>query len=259
MIYKNGKLLDEKPYLNDNFIYEVIRSEDGVYLFLEDHMKRLYGNLEKANKTELFDKIKGIMSDFKPERNVESVMIMVDGEDVFMEDMKIREVTDFERKNGVNIGLYEFERLNPERKIYRKNFKKEVQEIMDRNDLFELLLYNGNEVLEGSRSNFYYIKDGKIFEPTKKKTLPGVVKKNFYKMCEDRLSLEVEERELSLDELKTIDGALLSGTGMDVVSVKSINGRELSGKDYELSIELAQKFREFINKYKKEFKEKEIL
>lgn len=259
MIYKNGKLLDEKPYLNDNFIYEVIRSEDGVYLFLEDHMKRLYGNLEKANKTELFDKIKGIMSDFKPERNVESVMIMVDGEDVFMEDMKIREVTDFERKNGVNIGLYEFERLNPERKIYRKNFKKEVQEIMDRNDLFELLLYNGNEVLEGSRSNFYYIKDGKIFEPTKKKTLPGVVKKNFYKMCEESLSLEVEERELSLDELKTIDGALLSGTGMDVVSVKSINGRELSGKDYELSIELAQKFREFIDEYKKEFKEKEIL
>ena len=49
MIYKNGKLLDEKPNLNDNFIYEVIRSEDGVYLFLEDHMKRLYGNLEKAN------------------------------------------------------------------------------------------------------------------------------------------------------------------------------------------------------------------
>lgn len=259
MIYKNGKLLDEKPYLNDNFIYEVIRSEDGVYLFLEDHMKRLYGNLEKANKTQLFDKIKGIMSDFKPERNVESVMIMVDGEDVFMEDMKIREVTDFERKNGVNIGLYEFERLNPERKIYRKNFKKEVQEIMERNDLFELLLYNGNEVLEGSRSNFYYIKDGKIFEPTKKKTLPGVVKKNFYKMCEESLSLEVEERELSLDELKTIDGALLSGTGMDVVSVKSINGRELSGKDYELSIELAQKFREFIDEYKKEFKEKEIL
>lgn len=259
MIYKNGKLLDEKPYLNDNFIYEVIRSEDGVYLFLEDHMERLYSNLEKANKTQLFDKIKGIMSDFKPERNVESVMIMVDGEDVFMEDMKIREVTDFERKNGVNIGLYEFERLNPERKIYRKNFKKEVQEIMERNDLFELLLYNGNEVLEGSRSNFYYIKDGKIFEPTKKKTLPGVVKKNFYKMCEKRLSLEVEERELSLDELKTIDGALLSGTGMDVVSVKSINGRELSGKDYELSIELAQKFREFIDEYKKEFKEKEIL
>ena len=86
-----------------------------------------------------------------------------------------------------------------------------------------------------------------------------VVKKNFYKMCKERLSLEVEERELSLDELKTIDGALLSGTGMDVVPIKSINGRELSGKDYELSIELAQKFREFIDEYKKEFKEKEIL
>lgn len=259
MIYKNGKILEEKPYLNDNFIYEVLRCEDGVYLFFEDHMKRLYGNLEKANKTELFDRIKEIMSDFKPERNVESVMIMVDGEDVYMEDMIIREVTDFERKHGVEIGLYEFERLNPDRKIYRKEFKKEVQEIMDKKDLFELLLYNGDEILEGSRSNFYYIKDGKIFEPTKKKTLPGVVKKNFYMMCKERLSLEVEERELSLDELETIDGALLSGTGMDVVPIKSINGRELSGKDYELSIEFAQKFREFIDEYKKEFKEKEIL
>ncbi|MDD7731531.1 MAG: aminotransferase class IV [Eubacteriales bacterium] len=259
MIYKNVKILDEKPDLNDNFIYEVLRCEDEVYLFFEDHMKRLYGNLEKANKTELFDRIKEIMSDFKPERNVESVMIMVDGEDVFMEDMIIREVTDFERKHGVEIGLYEFERLNPDRKIYRKEFKKEVQEIMDKKDLFELLLFKGDEVLEGSRSNFYYIRDGKIFEPTKKKTLPGVVKKNFYKMCKEILSLEVEERELSLDELKTIDGALLSGTGMDVVPIKSINGRELSGKDYELSIELAQKFREFIDEYKKEFKEKEIL
>lgn len=46
---------------------------------------------------------------------------------------------------------------------------------------------------------------------------------------------------------------------MDVVPIKSINGRGLSGKDYELSIELAQKFREFIDEYKKEFKEKEIL
>ena len=53
MIYKNGKILDEKPDLNDNFIYEVLRCEDEVYLFFEDHMKRLYGNLEKANKTEL--------------------------------------------------------------------------------------------------------------------------------------------------------------------------------------------------------------
>lgn len=259
MIYKNGKMLDEKPDLNDNFIYEVLRCEDGIYLFFEDHMKRLYGNLEKANKTELFDRIKRIMSDFKPERNVESVMIMVDGEDVFMEDMKIREVTDFEREHGVEIGLYEFERLNPDRKIYRKEFKKEVQEIMKKKDLFELLLYKNDEVLEGSRSNFYYIEDGKIFEPTKKKTLPGVVKKNFYKMCKERFSLEVEERELSLEELKTIDGALLSGTGMDVVSVKSINGRELGGQDYEFSIELAQKFREYIDQYKKEFKEKEIL
>lgn len=250
MIYKNGELIDYNPELNDNFLYEVIRTEDGVYLFLEKHLERLKNNLEKSGKSDMFETIKKHLKDFKPEKNVESVMIMVDDKDVYIRDMEIREVTDLEREEGVFVKFFEFTRPDPTRKIYRKQFKDEIERRMKEEDVFEFLLTQDGEIEEGSRSNFYFIKDGLIYEPPSEKVLPGIVKSNFHHMLKEKYNINLIEKNIQKSDIINIGGALLSGTGMDVVPIKTIDDKTFDGEDYKLSLKFSKDYREFINQYK---------
>lgn len=253
MIYKNGELIDESPKLNDNFLYEVIRYEDGVYLFLEKHLKRLKNNLEKSNKLDMFKSVEKYLNEFKPEKDVQSVMIMIDDSDVYVKDMEIREVTDLEREEGVFVKFYEFTRLDPTRKIYRKKFKQEIENRMKQEDVFEFLLTQDGEIEEGSRSNFYYIVDGKIYEPPSEKVLPGIVKSNFHNMLKEKYNIDLIEKNINKSDIINIGGAILSGTGMDVVPIKQINDKIFEGEDYKLSIKFSKDYREFINDYKDKY------
>lgn len=250
MITKNGAVIAEKPEFKDEFLYEVLRYEDGVYLFFEDHINRLKFNLEKCGKFYLFEKAKLCLNSFIPNFNRRSVMLIVDRDDIYVTDFDIREVTDDERAHGVDTDLYEFYREEPELKIYRKKFKEDIAYKMEEEDLFEFLLVRDGAISEGSRSNFYYLIDGILYEPPKKNSLPGVVKKNLYKLLKEEYSIEIRERELSKEGINNIDGAMLSGTGMDVVPIKKIGGKVFSGKDYEFTLEIAKNFREYIEKYK---------
>lgn len=254
MITKNGAVIAEKPEFKDEFLYEVLRYEDGVYLFFEDHINRLKSNLEKYDKLYLFDKAKLCLKSFIPVFNRRSVMLIVESDDIYVTDFDIREVTDDERAHGVDTDLYEFYREEPDIKIYRKKFKEEIARKMEEEDLFEFLLVRDGAISEGSRSNFYYLMDGILYEPPKKNSLPGVVKKNLYKLLKEEYSIEIRERELLKEDISNIDGAMLSGTGMDVVSIKRIGDKVFSGKDYEFTLEIAGKFREYIEKYKSDMK-----
>lgn len=253
MIYKNGELINESPKLNDNFLYEVIRFEEGVYLFLEKHLKRLMNNLEKSNKLEMFEDVKNHLKNFKPQKDVESVMIMIDGSDIYIKDLEIREVTDIEREEGVFVKFFEFTRPDPTRKIYRKQFKKDIENRMVSEGVFEFLLTQDEEVEEGSRSNFYYIMNGKIYEPPSDKVLPGIVKSNFHNMLKEKYNINLIEKNIKKSDIINIGGALLSGTGMDVVPIKRINDKIFNGEDYKLSIKFSKDYREFINDYKDKY------
>lgn len=230
MITKNGAVIAEKPEFKDEFLYEVLRYEDGVYLFFEDHINRLKSNLEKYDKLYLFDKAKLCLKSFIPVFNRRSVMLIVESDDIYVTDFDIREVTDDERAHGVDTDLYEFYREEPDIKIYRKKFKEEIARKMEEEDLFEFLLVRDGAISEGSRSNFYYLMDGILYEPPKKNSLPGVVKKNLYKLLKEEYSIEIRERELLKEDISNIDGAMLSGTGMDVVSIKRIGDKVFFGQ-----------------------------
>src|SRR5665648_285704 len=63
-------------------------------------------------------------------------------------------------EEGVKTVAFEHTRDNPNAKIQHSDFKERVKEAMDSNNAFEALLVDGEGfILEGSRSNMFYVLD----------------------------------------------------------------------------------------------------
>ena len=100
---------------------------------------------------------------------------------------------------------------------------------------FEALLLDENSIInEGSSSNFWIIKDKKLFTgPISNKILPGITRK-VLKDIIIRENLEFSEKKFSLDDALSSDEAMITNSSNLIVPVVKINdniiGKGLPGK-----------------------------
>ncbi|MRG87052.1 D-amino-acid transaminase [Salinibacillus xinjiangensis] len=88
----------------------------------------------------------------------------------------------------------------------------------------EALFYRDeNHVTEGSSSNFFGVKDGKVItHPANNYILNGITRIAILRLCE-QLQIPVEERELTLAELEELDEAFIASTTSEVTPVVNID------------------------------------
>lgn len=77
-------------------------------------------------------------------------------------------------------------------------------------------------VAEGVGANFFYEKDGKLFTPAKGNILPGITRATVLELCKE-LGIEVEEKQITLDEINEADAAFFCGTAAEVIGWESFN------------------------------------
>lgn len=77
-------------------------------------------------------------------------------------------------------------------------------------------------VAEGVGANFFYEKDGKLFTPATGNILPGITRSTVLELC-DELGIEVEEKQITLDEINNADAAFFCGTAAEVIGWESFN------------------------------------
>ena len=77
-------------------------------------------------------------------------------------------------------------------------------------------------VAEGVGANFFYEKDGKLFTPATGNILPGITRATVLELC-DELGIEVEEKQITPDEIKEADAAFFCGTAAEVIGWESFN------------------------------------
>lgn len=87
-----------------------------------------------------------------------------------------------------------------------------------------LLDMNGN-VAEGPGANVFIQKENKLFTPKKGHILPGITRQTLMNLASER-GISVEEKDISVEELKDADSAFFTGTAAEVAGMKSINGKE---------------------------------
>ncbi len=78
-------------------------------------------------------------------------------------------------------------------------------------------------VAEGPGANVFYEKDGHLFTPSTGNILPGITRATVFEICKE-LELPVEEKIVTIDELKDADAAFFCGTAAEIIGWESLDG-----------------------------------
>jgi branched-chain amino acid aminotransferase len=258
----NGKVFDTEDTsvfekISGSPIYEVVRVVGGKPIFLEDHLERMFksGHLigydigfteeeisEFANicikENEIKDnniKFISVEDDYG-----EKLMIVLASESFYPPSSYYEE--------GIRTVILEHERDNPNVKIQHGDYKEKVKKAIESTGSFEVLLKNSHGyILEGSRSNLFYILEGKIFTAPSSDVLLGITRRHIIKLCMD-LGYSFEERKLHVDELKDVQALFISGTSVGILPVSLVDNLEIPSASNGIIEKLLKAYDEMIHK-----------
>lgn len=214
-------------------VYETVRVSDGVAYFLDDHIERL---MESA-------RIIGIEHLFTSENIATNTKELVARNEVDACNVKILLIG---AKTAKEADLY-IQCLNPlfpDRKLYKTgahfityNYERPFSHAKSLNMLSSYLAYReakqasaydallvdrlGN-ILEGTRTNFFCIKDKTIFSPPEDQILLGVMRKAVLKVAREN-GFDVTESNIALQDLDQFDGAFVTSTSSKIMPARSID------------------------------------
>lgn len=212
-------------------VYEVFRLLDGKPFLPKDNTERLKESLSLINYDYTIDAnliveriVKLATLNKVAQGNVKYVL--------FKQDDSFIEIIFFiphyypsveEQKNGVKTILLHAKRLNPTIKMINKDLRGLANSIISEKNVFEVLLVNDlGYVTEGSRSNFFMVKNDVVYTPPIDTVLPGTVRKRVIEICEKN-NIQLIARNIHYSRLKMYDSAFLTGTSLGVLPINSIN------------------------------------
>ena len=197
-------------------IYEVIRIENGIPLFLEDHLNRLFYSADISNLS-----INESYCDIEVENSSSEKDFLIYFTPHYFPTVE-------EYKYGVKVGLCRTIRSNPNAKILNTEARKKANNTIVEEKLFEVLLINNEGfITEGSRSNIFFIKDNMVITPPEKDVLNGITRKNILRICKLN-KIEIIEKKVHYSELKSIDTMFLTGTSLKALPVRFFEEIEFS-------------------------------
>lgn len=235
LFIKNGQIFNAEDfkdeYLNKGkTLYEVIRIIDGIPLFLEDHLERLY-NSEKItglkiwlSKEEIKNSIvKLAKANEISEGNVKIIFNFTETNKIFLAYFIKHSYPSEEMYNkGVPVGLFFAERENPTAKVINLSLREATDKIIKEKRLFEVILVDKDGfITEGSRSNIFMVIEDKIYTSPIEKVLPGVTRKYIIKACSN-LGYQVIEERINYKEIQQLDGLFISGTSPKVLPINKV-------------------------------------
>lgn len=225
---------NEDLYLSGKSVYEVIRIEQGIALFAEDHLERMFNSASILGlslfitKKELLSSIRKlivenkvstgkikILVNFNPVTNVQTDFLIYFNPHYFP--------TVEEYKNGVKTGLCKAVRDNPNAKLLNSIARLKANQVIAETKLFEvILLDNNNCITEGSRSNLLFIKRNSVYSAPEKDILQGIARKNVKRICSQN-NIPFIEQEIRLSDVELMEAMCLTGTSLKILPVNSFD------------------------------------
>ena len=111
-----------------------------------------------------------------------------------------------------------------------------------------IMLGDNDVVAEGSGQNLFLIKDGKITTPPiETGALGGITRKTVIEIAQS-MSIPLEEKNISIDDLKDADELFFTGTATEVVGVVAIDGENIgSGAPGDVTNSIRDKYLTIVN------------
>ncbi len=240
------------------YIYEVIRVIDGVPLFEEGHVDRLKKSLEskgyemKKSEKEISDDMKKLIEINGVEnQNIKLIYSDLDSEDqnllAFFVDSHYPAPEVFEK--GIKTILFESERKDPNAKVMDVDLRQRVSDALKENDAFEALLVdNSGNVTEGSRSNFFFIKDGELLTPPGDTCLLGITRQEVIAAAEE-MGISLREETLAAADIDKLEGVFITGTSNDALPISIVDDIEVPTVKSEIMQKIMKRYDEKVKQY----------
>ena len=217
-------------------VYETIRVTNGVPYFLKDHLERLAESariigLEHAFSNEF---IANAIAELIRENVVETCnlkILLIGGSTKETASLYILCLNPLfpDKKlyrDGVHCITYEHERMFPHAKTLSMLGSYLAYRKARMASAYEALLVNHGNITEGTRTNFFAIKEKTLYSAPEKDILLGVTRKAVLTIATQN-GFRVEERNLRLDDIKEYDGAFLTSTSSKILPIRSIDSLTL--------------------------------
>ncbi len=239
-------------------LYEVLRVEESISLFINDHLHRLKEGFEKLNilhpfpQQELTQAIYQLIKNQKIINNNLKISCFVDNQKispyyVYAIPSKYPDTSTY--ADGVKTALVYAERDNPNIKIGHTPTRMLANEEIQRKDVHEVLLVDHKgRITEGSRSNVFFIIKDTIYTAPSNIVLQGIMRKKVLEII-DQCKLNLKMECLPAAELSKINAAFITGTSPRILPISHIDAINLDVTNTLLRL-LMNKLSEMITAYK---------
>ncbi len=242
-------------------IYEVIKVVSGIPLFLEKHMERLEASARLINYsvTNIMNSIRESITELikannSPEKNIKIIVYNMGNPvpDFMAYFIRSSYPTPEQYETGVHGILLREERNNPNAKVVNSGYKERVAAALAEANAYEALLVNREgEITEGSRSNIFFVRNGKVLTAPKGNVLIGITREYVFDLCKN-LGIEIIEEPISVSMLGEMDGAFMTGTSPKILPISTIDDMSFSSPKNPVIKALIRSYNDIVGKYIKE-------
>lgn len=257
--------IEERGHQFGDGIYEVIRVYNGMPFMLNEHLERL---IKSGNAIKL--KIEHSMDDF---RTLIHDAIAKSGEKdccVYLQitrgisarnhlfpdvavsiSLTVKQIVPLQesiRVNGAAAILHEDERWS---NCYIKSLNL-LPNVLARQTAyeqgcFEAILVRNGMITEGTSSNVFMVKQGKVYTaPLSKHILAGITRMAVKKICK-QVSVDFIKQSFSKEELLQADEVFITNTTSEIVPIVTVEGQTIgAGRPGEVTTKLYHKLQQLV-------------
>jgi len=265
---KNGKIIKtsklninitNQAYWFDFSVYTSLKVIGGKIFYADYHVERLFDSALKLdlghdfNRDDIKNWLEKVIKKNKIKDGFIRMFLLGDVEKNEKADLYIVAIggltfyPDKFYKEGVLAITYAGERHFPN--IKSKDLLLSfvaLRQAKKRGCLEALLVDKEGCVREGTRTNFYALKDGVIIIPPDEKVLEGITKKFLKEAVKD--DFKIIKEDIRIKDIESYDGFFLTSTTMNVMPIKNINGI-----DCKINLDRIKKIQKLYKEYIKDF------
>ena len=207
-------------------LYETFRTRDFKPILLKPHLDRLFQSAKKINleiiysRLEIEKMIKMVIHNFHDENQRTRVIVSKGTVVIYTTSLNL----DKKIHKGVNTLTIAYTRESPQIKTTEYKGCLDAYNVANKKNCFEaILLDKDGFVLEGSRSNIFWVISNTLFT-RKDKVLPGVTRKTVIRNS----PFPVKYDKLNILDIKGVDELFLTNSGSGIIPVTKIDSIILS-------------------------------
>ena len=248
----------DKGYFFDFAVYSSMKVITGKIFFSDYHVKRLFesakliGLEHNFSEKKVLNWLNELVEINKIKDSLLRVILVGDPDNKSKAKLFIFPISGLTYypsklyKHGVKVITYHGERLIPRAKT--KNLLMSfmaLREAKDKSAIEALLVDRQGNIREGTRTNFFAIKNKTIITPPEDKILGGITKKIILEIA--KKDFDIKHEDISVNKLKNYDEFFITSTSMNVMPIRQIDDMILN-TDLKQTKLIAKLFKEYYDR-----------